>query len=271
MATYHRKIELQSPDDLRYLHTNVSRAAREKLDLHLPPSAAPAGEDALRRRVEEIVDEYVSSTFSLAAPSISVNGLDCPALPSLSTSTTPEVEGTYLPLFLSHSRTHQTHRLHHMNHLKQTTHQLTTSTPTQTEFEPFSSSLASRVQALHASLEQETLLVAQLRRDAPARAAEEYRRSWTEGSEATKGSKGTQGTEPHPPTNQPRSTDTDSTGLDVARITAALAGREEEVGRTWEEALERLVALKEGERKTLPGTTAKLERAKAAVEYVESR
>ncbi|KAK5295726.1 hypothetical protein LTR16_000709, partial [Cryomyces antarcticus] len=57
METAHRKIELQSPSDLSYLVQNVSRAARQKIDLHLPPSAAPEGEDALRRRVEELVEQ----------------------------------------------------------------------------------------------------------------------------------------------------------------------------------------------------------------------
>lgn len=52
----HRKIELQSPADLTYLIANVSRAARLKLDRHLPPDAAPEGEDALRRRVEQLVE-----------------------------------------------------------------------------------------------------------------------------------------------------------------------------------------------------------------------
>lgn len=55
--TAHRKIELQSPADLTYLIANVSRAAREKLDKHLPPDAAPEGEDAMRKRVEQLVDE----------------------------------------------------------------------------------------------------------------------------------------------------------------------------------------------------------------------
>lgn len=55
--TAHRKVELQSPDDLTYLIANVSRAAREKLDKHLPPDAAPEGEDAMRRRVEQLVDD----------------------------------------------------------------------------------------------------------------------------------------------------------------------------------------------------------------------
>lgn len=55
--TAHRKIELQSPDDLTYLIANVSHAAREKLDKHLPPDAAPDGEDAMRKRVEQLVDD----------------------------------------------------------------------------------------------------------------------------------------------------------------------------------------------------------------------
>lgn len=53
----HRKVELQSPLDLQYLIANVQRAAREKLDRHLPPDAAPEGEDAMKKRVEELVDE----------------------------------------------------------------------------------------------------------------------------------------------------------------------------------------------------------------------
>lgn len=56
----HRKVELQSPLDLQYLIANVQRAAREKLDRHLPPDAAPEGEDAMRTRVEELVDEVGS-------------------------------------------------------------------------------------------------------------------------------------------------------------------------------------------------------------------
>jgi kinetochor protein Mis14/NSL1 len=56
----HRKIELQAPADLTYLIANVSRAAREKLDKHLPPDVVQGGnggEDAMRKRVEELVDE----------------------------------------------------------------------------------------------------------------------------------------------------------------------------------------------------------------------
>ncbi|EXJ60217.1 hypothetical protein A1O7_04369 [Cladophialophora yegresii CBS 114405] len=37
--THHRKIELQSTQDLTYLQSNLIASARQKLDLHFPPSA----------------------------------------------------------------------------------------------------------------------------------------------------------------------------------------------------------------------------------------
>lgn len=75
-ASAHRKIELQAPADLTYLIANVSRAARAKIDTHLPPDAAPeSGEDALRRRVEVLVEEYIRKTFEGAKEGISVNGM----------------------------------------------------------------------------------------------------------------------------------------------------------------------------------------------------
>jgi hypothetical protein len=52
MAEFQRKIELQSPDDLQYLVSNIRRAANEKIDRDLPPIE---GEDKMRERVEELV------------------------------------------------------------------------------------------------------------------------------------------------------------------------------------------------------------------------
>lgn len=72
----HRKIELQSPADLTYLIANVTKAAQEKIDQHLPPDAAPAGEDAMRKRVEQLVDEYIRTTFNAAKDNITINGMD---------------------------------------------------------------------------------------------------------------------------------------------------------------------------------------------------
>ncbi len=65
-----RKIELDTPEELRFLIANVSAVARQKMDAQLKP------DDALRPRVEELVREYVMKTFSLAMPSVSVNAMD---------------------------------------------------------------------------------------------------------------------------------------------------------------------------------------------------
>jgi len=75
-----RKVELQSPADLQHLEATARRAAREKIDRALPPSAAAnasSGEgDVLRRRVEELVDEYIKNTFRGVRANVIVNGLD---------------------------------------------------------------------------------------------------------------------------------------------------------------------------------------------------
>jgi kinetochor protein Mis14/NSL1 len=58
MDPYHRKIDLQSPQDLTYLLNNINAAAQQKLDIHFPPSAAPKGEeDAFRKKVETLVSQ----------------------------------------------------------------------------------------------------------------------------------------------------------------------------------------------------------------------
>ncbi|OCL02790.1 hypothetical protein AOQ84DRAFT_357217 [Glonium stellatum] len=75
-SNHHRRVELQSPADFTFLEGNVKQAARQKIDLHLPPSAAPVGEDELRKKVEELVDEYIRNTFAAAKQNISINGMD---------------------------------------------------------------------------------------------------------------------------------------------------------------------------------------------------
>ncbi len=61
MDAHHRKIELQSPSDLTYLLNNIKTAAQQKIDLAIPPSAAPEGEDAYRSKVDELVQEVIFS------------------------------------------------------------------------------------------------------------------------------------------------------------------------------------------------------------------
>lgn len=53
-----RKIELQSPDDLAYLITNVRNAAIEHLNEAFPlVEGADGGEDELRNQIELLVNE----------------------------------------------------------------------------------------------------------------------------------------------------------------------------------------------------------------------
>lgn len=54
------EISLDSPKDVQFLKSNISLATREKLDIHLPPTAVPnIHADTLRKRVEEMLDEVV--------------------------------------------------------------------------------------------------------------------------------------------------------------------------------------------------------------------
>lgn len=66
MAEGHRKIELESPEDLRYLINNAKMSASEKIDRAFPPMANQ-GEDMMKIRVQELVDEVSSlvTRFSL--------------------------------------------------------------------------------------------------------------------------------------------------------------------------------------------------------------
>lgn len=98
-APHYRKIELQSPADLTYLYTNAVAQARQKLDLHLPPSAND--NDPLKERVKELVDEVRRPRPNSAAPLLSFGGSlskkHSPTRPSPSVSTvsisTPEKQG----------------------------------------------------------------------------------------------------------------------------------------------------------------------------------
>jgi kinetochor protein Mis14/NSL1 len=81
MDPTHRKIELQSPSDLTYITSRLRSAARQKLDLHLPPvpssdTSPNAPPDELRREVEELVEAFVAQVVKGLRWNLSVNGID---------------------------------------------------------------------------------------------------------------------------------------------------------------------------------------------------
>ncbi|KAI4715345.1 hypothetical protein E4T48_08476 [Aureobasidium sp. EXF-10727] len=136
METTHRKIELQSPLDLTYLHNNATLCLREKLDLHFPPSAAPASasDDTLKSRVEDLVSVYLDRVFTDAKANLAINGL--------------EGEDMETALKMAEGKGE--------------------------ELEPYDSKLAQKLQSLSAQIEHLTLQLATLRREAPAKAAAAY-------------------------------------------------------------------------------------------------
>ncbi|KAM0696716.1 hypothetical protein Q7P36_003965 [Cladosporium allicinum] len=213
-ASAHRKIELQSPADLTYLIANVSRAARSKIDTHLPPDAAPeSGEDALRRRVEVLVEEYIRKTFEGAKEGISVNGMGVGEMEEVLKRVG---EGE--------------------------------------EIEPFDAKLAQRVQALSAQIENQTLQLASLRRDAPGATARRFEEDFKRRSEE----------------DEARVRKQEEMDAEAARAMKLDVGDVERLGEvqgTWQRGTEQLEDLKG----KVGGTVARMERAKRAVEFVEGR
>lgn len=75
MQSEHRKIELQSPQDLSYLTSQIRTAARQKLDLHLPAQTSDTPDD-LRAQTEVLVDAFVAQVLAGLKSNITINGLD---------------------------------------------------------------------------------------------------------------------------------------------------------------------------------------------------
>ncbi|KAK0611518.1 hypothetical protein B0T14DRAFT_530565 [Immersiella caudata] len=76
MDSSSRKIELQAPEDFTYLIDNVRRAATDSINAAFPPvEGADGQEDELRVRIEQMVNDYINQTFTLAAPNLTINGL----------------------------------------------------------------------------------------------------------------------------------------------------------------------------------------------------
>ena len=139
MDSHHRKIDLQSPADLTYLHTSIKHSAQQKLDLAIPASATPANDpnDSFRPQVQQLIQDYITQTLTLALPSLAINGLDA------ETSVLVDDKGNE-------------------------------SIEDESNYEPYDPRLAERLRTLYRQLEWEHTRVAELRREAPGAAARAY-------------------------------------------------------------------------------------------------
>lgn len=148
---HRRRIELQAPGDFTYLLSNIRASAQEKLDAAFPQQREKEeeDEDGLRVKVEELVQQYVTRTLSLALSSISINGQN--ASPSL--------------LLLQQQPG---------NPDQQPPPSPTSPAADDTNYEPHDPRLAERLRMLYMQHEQETTRVAEMRRDAPGAAARAY-------------------------------------------------------------------------------------------------
>lgn len=159
---HHRKIEVQSPLDLTYLQSNLAASARQKLDLHFPPSAsqpapseAPsssnAQSDPMRQRVQDLVSQFLDRTWTAAKQSIAINGQDAAALPQELPMTDSATVGAAAAVEEREG--------------------------VDFNYEPYDARLSGRVASLHGELEALTAQVSRLRRTAPRAAAEGYQQA----------------------------------------------------------------------------------------------
>ncbi|EOD48993.1 putative kinetochore protein mis14 protein [Neofusicoccum parvum UCRNP2] len=210
MDSTHRRVELQSAADMTYLIASAKRAARAKIDLHLPPSAAPeGGEDVLRRRVEELVDEYIRNVFAGARHGISVNGIEAAAAGEVEEEVTED-------------------------------------------FEPIDSRLVDKIRQFEAQKETLTEKVADLRRDAPKKAAAAYETSFMQESEEM----------------ERRARDREEAAVRSAgeetKLDTGEMRRWDDVQQMWEKGTQNLVELKDG----LTETAARLDRAAKVADHL---
>lgn len=131
---------------------------------------------------------------------------------------------------------------------------LLTSRAMRTEIEPFDAKLAQRVQSLSAQIENQTLQLASLRRDAPGATARKFEEEYKRQSEE----------------DEARIKKQEELDAEAARKLNLDVGDMERLGEvqgTWQRGTEELEELKG----RVGGTVARMERAKRAVELVEGR
>ncbi|CAN8105046.1 unnamed protein product [Discula destructiva] len=232
----HRKIELQSPEDLTYLINNVRRAAAEHIGDAFPPiEGDDAGGDELRMRIEQMVEEYISQTFTLAAPNLSINGFD------LDRKTFPAV-------YLSSPKSNDAAAA-----------AAAAAGPEEIiQYEPFDARKRARVEDL--AREEEDLMreIAALKKTLPAAAARQYADGFWEGL------RGDEDALAHAQASLATPPEGGSGGVLLEPGVPPPLERREDVEREYRGVVGTLGRLK----REMPATVARMERARVAGEYV---
>lgn len=238
MDTAHRKIELQSPSDLTFLTSQIRTAARQKLDLHLPPvsSDSPNEPDELRKNVEDLVDAFVAQVLNAMRHNISINGIDVVAAKEGDREGDGEgMEGVMIGEGGAEGDLSQVEK---------------------EDFEPFDDKLRTK---LSATVQKRDALIAKIsahRRGTPAAAAQKWKALFEAESQAL--AVGAQAAD-----GGPGAGEDNAQGEDVIVDLEAMK-RADEVQRNWERAVEGLGRLNKG----LPETRARLERCGEVVGYL---
>ncbi|KAL2023697.1 hypothetical protein VTK56DRAFT_1411 [Thermocarpiscus australiensis] len=230
----HRRIELQSPDDLTYLIDNVRRAAADSINAAFPPvdNAADGQEDELRNRIEQLVNEYILTTFTLAAPNLTINGLPVDPsqfLSSLTSSSSPS---------RSPSKSTTIQRVHY-------------------EYEPFDPRKRDRIEELVAQEEDLLRSLAHLKRRAPRATAQRW-------AEATRAGIAADEAALAAACARAAAEEEGGDGASGSGVGAAPLERQDEVEGRFRRAVETLGRLK----REMPVAVARMERARVAAEYV---
>ncbi|ETS85253.1 hypothetical protein PFICI_03278 [Pestalotiopsis fici W106-1] len=234
VSAHQRKIELQSPEDLTYLLANVRRAAAERVNEAFPPVEGAQGEDELRDRIEELVEEYITKTFTLSAPNLSINGMGIddisPDLAILSADYDPSSKGPAQP---------------------------------EVVYTPFDPRLRARVEDL--TREEEDLLrdIAALKKSIPGATAAAHAATFKAGlkqdEEALEAAKTKIATASDNGADAERERAAGGGGLNLDKLE-----RQEDVERAYGRAVQGLTKLK----REMPAVVARMERARAAGSYV---
>jgi len=234
MESEHRKIELQSPSDLTYLTSQIRTAARQKLDLHLPPVSDTSEPDELRRNVEDLVEAFVAQVLQGMRHNISINGIDVVAR--------------------GRSGDEVNERGEKMEGIQSSADNKDESFVEKEEFEPFDDKLRGQLSSAVAKRDALIAKISQHRRTTPKAAADAFQERFERENAEVNVKIGVMA----------KSAEVLGVG-DVAGVEGG--ARQEEVERNWERAVEGLQRLNKG----LPETRARLERAGDVVGYLGNK